>query len=262
MPLNHLSNNAEDKNRTEYEQLNRFKLTLINFPEGKIIKSESPDFLVTTNDKIIGIELTDLYWNSQQAQEETINRRQNISSQQAQETICKKITSEAQSLHLAQNLANVLVTVRFSHNLSSKDIGCLSKQLVELVSRNMPKPGDNYNEENSDTLPEEIKRVTVSRLSDSKESFFNAPLSEFLPELEENHISSALARKEPKVEEYRKRCAEIWLLTNFDTVPSSLATIFDFKEEVLQKTYPSKFDRVFLFDNARKKIYELDLITT
>lgn len=49
----------EQKSAEEWGLLEKFRELLADFPKGKVIKSESPDFIVSLNPKRnIGIELT------------------------------------------------------------------------------------------------------------------------------------------------------------------------------------------------------------
>ncbi len=51
-----------DKKNTERDILNKFSMSYTDFPKGRIISSESPDFIIKSNKKTsLGIELMQLF---------------------------------------------------------------------------------------------------------------------------------------------------------------------------------------------------------
>jgi len=67
-------------------------------------------------------------------------------------------------------------------------------------------------------------------------------------------IQSALDEKESKVSEYRKTCQTVWLLIVADR--NFFSSTFSFEPNLLQMTFQSSFDRVFLLDEPQNSIYE------
>jgi len=76
----------------------------------------------------------------------------------------------------------------------------------------------------------------------------------FLFPREAFRIQAALDEKEAKVSEYRKTCQAMWLLITADRNYSS--STFSFEPNLLQMTFQSSFDRVFLLDEPQNSVYE------
>jgi len=71
---------------------------------------------------------------------------------------------------------------------------------------------------------------------------------------EASRIQAALDEKESKVSEYRKTCQSVWLLIIADR--NFFSSTFSFEPNLLQMTFHSSFDRVFLLDEPQNSIYE------
>lgn len=242
------------KKQVERWQLDRFIEAFHSFPRGSIEESEEPDFIVDSTERLIGIELTDLYWESPEAGV----------PQQAQESLRFRIVQAAQSLYGARGLPNLHVSIHFnpSYIPKKRDVQRLAAAIDKLVSNNVPAPGQSYNEsydwENRGYFPEEIYQVGSWNLPGAQGPFFTSPSAAFVPTLESDDIVRALSSKESKLSRYRLRCKEVWLLINFDG--GQLSTFFEHDEKVVQQSYLSGFDRVFLLRHVGNKLHELKLL--
>lgn len=247
---------VKSKKDIERWQLDRFASICPTFPAGPIISSEEPDFIVVTKKRKIGIELTDLYW-------QTINSEL---PRQSQETLWSRIVNVAERDYSKSGLTPLYVTVTFNQksSLKKKDVERISTGVFDVVIRNVPLPGQNsveeYDWDNRMYFPEEIARISVCNIKSMTESFFCVSSTAFIPTLSSEDISRIMSSKESKLEQYMNACDEVWLLVNYDCTPFS--TFFKIDESVISLAYDSGFNRVFFMGHQTPKIYELNIRRT
>lgn len=71
-------------------------------------------------------------------------------------------------------------------------------------------------------------------------------------------IQKCINSKEIKAENYRKHCAEVWLL--IVATGAGLSSMFDSRnEDFAQEIYSSSFDKVFLLDGFHNRVYPLNV---
>lgn len=68
-------------------------------------------------------------------------------------------------------------------------------------------------------------------------------------------IQTTLKEKEPKISDYRKYCENLWLLIIAHR--DFLSSQFSPNPTLLQQTFASSFDRVFILDETRSSVFEI-----
>ncbi len=241
------------KKNIEKWSLERFKNSIDDFPEGEIEPGEGPDFIVRGTDRTIGIELTDLYRKSSAGR----------TSEQAIESMRKLLVSCAQKIYEAKNLPPVIASF-YLHNeiqIKKSEINNFSRELAHLVAENCPDPNsrceipDGWDDMRK--LPNGLTLVSINRLDVLTKSQFRAPSATWVATLEQRDIEAAIVSKDLKYKSYKTKCDEVWLIISADT--ESMATWFELDVKILNKTYSSEFDRVFLVQQFRKKSFEIQL---
>lgn len=241
------------KKEIERWQLDRFISFFPSFPKGPISASEEPDLIIHTESCRLGIELTDLYWEP----------AKNEVPRQAQESLWMRIAKAAKTAYSVLELAPLHVSIHFNqqHVLNKADVERLANAITDLVAKNVPPSGhcwsEEYDWENRDYFPEEITEISVWNLEGLDESIFTSPTAAFVPILTKDDIQRALLRKEAKLNQYRTRCNEAWLLINYDG--GRLSTLFEHNEEAVQYAYKSNFDRIFLVGLGLGVVHELNV---
>lgn len=185
------------------------------------------------------------------------------SPQQAQESLRFRIAETAQCLYENGGHPNLYASIHFNpqYVLKKSEVQRLSKLIADVLVKNVPSIGQSYGEEydwiNRDYFPEEIMSISAYNFPSARQSRFYSPSAAFVPTIEEKDIRRVLLHKANKLARYRKRCNEVWLLIN--CVVGQLSSFFKHEEAVLQLSYQSHFDRVFLCRHMEHKIHELFL---
>ncbi len=123
------------KKARERAYLQRFRQNFADFPEGEVVSSERPDFLIKAWSRWIGIELTEYY-----IQEPHEDRG---SPMQAQEGTEDKVLRTASEQHQSKGLPPVVVqTLWHPHQaLDRRRILEMAADLADLVQENLPETG-------------------------------------------------------------------------------------------------------------------------
>lgn len=244
---------AASKKDIELWRLERFKSFITDFPNGRLVPTEEPDFLVHCENRVIGIELTDLYRETPRGKV----------PQQASEAMRNRVVARAKEIYADRNQPPVLVSFFLDDRVHIKKIEVeqIAMELADLVSDNIPEV-NSIVEVPSDwqyirKLPSILHKISVRRLDVVTKTFFSAPGATWLVSVGREDIERALASKEAKLTAYRTRCDEAWLVINADIEPMS--TWFNFDSASLQERFTSAFDRVFVVRHFVGKAHELGI---
>ncbi len=237
----------------ELAHLKHFKQVFPGFPPGRIETHESPDFLIDGACRTIGVEHTEVYHPVPP----------DGYSPQAQDHWAQKIVSRTSELWKKAAGFPLLVQVSFhprSH-LSRKNVEALAQEIVSVIGETKIQPGKSLTlkrvSRQQITLPTEVSRLYLQRPTRATKQGDRWCCSSagFVPELTEQHIQAKIDGKEKKLEKYRGRCSEIWLLMVADNLrfPNSV----ELTESALNNRYTTQFDRVFFFWDSDRRWREL-----
>ena len=218
------------------------------FPPGKLIDSESPDFLVATPEGVIGIEVTKIHHANE--------RRQ-------QESECRSLVDAACRLYESESTIPLEVKVHFggSTQFNKRNRDKFARILANLILTNMPQPDSGIILENSWENPSlftyEIAGLSIIRLSAFRRNFWSVPSAGFFQEDFAPKIEAIIATKEHAISTYRTDCIARWLLIAAEG--NSASTFFDPSTKTLQHSYRSSFDRIFFLEPFRQKVWEFNV---
>lgn len=235
----------------EQWQVERFKKSCREFPQGGIVPNEEPDFPIEEYGVMFGIELTGLY----RADSDNGLRRQ------ASESLRKQIVDRAQSIYEQAGDPELWVSVHFSAyaNLSKSRISDLADRLVKIVTAaNVGVDGNVSIEADWDRpedFPQEIGSIDIRRLEILTRGFWTVPDAAFVPDCSLAEIQQVMEKKNKRVASYRSKCHVIWLVIVVDGF--ALSSTMNIPDEVREHLYRSDFNRVFIFENAAERSFEL-----
>ncbi len=237
----------------ERAYLQRFRENLADFPEGEIVPSEHPDFLIKTQPRWIGIELTEY------VQEPHEDRG---SPMRAQERTEDKVLLTASQQHQSNGLPPVAVHVLWHPHqaLGRRRIQELAAALADLVQRHLPETGHNVTIRRRRhpawrSLPQEVAYLSVDRRINFSKNSWTFVRGGWVPTLTPPQLQKLMQNKEAKVPSYRQQCREVWLLIVARGFEPS--TFGDLGPEVEGYRFDSGFDRVFFLHHFDGFVKEL-----
>jgi hypothetical protein len=240
------------KNKKYYERLHllRFKKAFEDFPEGKIIDCESPDFIIDNGDRKICIEVTKIY-------------KSNSSSgppMQAIESTCRKIAEAASIICGERPIPPLTVSIHFIHDSQILDVrrDDLSKKIADFVCQNIPQPDTYLSFDHifgDPNYPEHIHAITIGRFSVLTKHHFNVPTAGWVQEDFSVELQNAIDLKNKKLSQYNNNCTEHWLLIISDG--ASPSTFFESSGDTRNNVFKSDFDRTFYMEAFSRTLWEM-----
>ena len=173
----------EDRNkRQEVIYLQRFRENFAHFPEGEVVPFEHPDFLIKTQSRKIGIELTEYHV---QEPDEGWG-----SPMRAREGTEDKALRTASAQYQSKGLPAVAVHVHWnSHQVfSSRRVQELAADLADLVQGNLPEPGHEAAIRHRHhpawrSLPQEVTSLSIDRRKNFSKNSWTSVRGSFVPTL-------------------------------------------------------------------------------
>ena len=229
-----------------------FKSAYKGFPAGTILADENqerPDIVVATSQGKIGIEITSLH-------NDKLKRA---------ESECEKAVLESRRIYERNNLPKLYVSVHIGgeNSFNKKNRGKFAAAIAKLVAANVPSVVERYIELENDfnnpaQFPYEIDSIYIFRHSWTEENRWSAPSAGLYRENFVNELQSVISEKDSKLSGYARDCKEQWLLVVAEN--SGPSTFFDPSEKTINHCYKSSFNKVFLLELFRVKLFELKLI--
>jgi len=242
-----------DQKEFEFNILRDFLEALLGKQNYHVNLGERPDFVLVINNKKIGIEVTHLFHKSP---EKGFPLRQ-------RESTWEKIIHKAKIELDAKKDVPVFVAIHFFQDKlpAKKDVPILVLSIVECVQKNIPSKSASKKISNRqfgerNLLSRYVRRIDITR-NDFVKNFFTAPRFGASQKIGPDMIWAAISKKGRNVPEYYNKCDIVWLLISYQR--AGLSSVFKIKPETLSLKYQSPFDKVFLFDSFRKRIYELNI---
>ena len=262
------NSNQAKRDRREWTIMNLFASSYNLFPIGTIIKSECPDFILQTEKKRIGIELTELKYERNDTQ---FNMR-------AHEDFLSSIMLGAQDLFERVCQFKLVVDVHFADTLGPSTLlepGAqegilirqgLSESIFRIVEDNLPEStGKKYIVDRTSkygdlNLPLMIESVHITNVTGRMdEALWYASISTRVKPISVESISQRIKDKDGKLPKYDCSCNEQWLviIQNSFLMSSSFDPVA--AQRALSHHYKSKFNRVFVFERSEAKVTPLNI---
>jgi hypothetical protein len=238
----------------EFTHIEHFKEICPFFLDGEIECTEEPDFIVHSQDYILGIEHTEMFQPGSS----------NGTSLQAQDNLSQRVVNKANDLYFKHNSQPLLVQIFFNHRVMivKKNVNHLAEAVVRLISMTPIEPGNliiiKRTTENSECFPKEIVMLRIYAHPNGKENKWCSSSPGRIPEITPEYLQEKIDQKEQKLDNYKSKCSELWLLIVADDlrIPSTV----DITESASTHKYTTRFNRVFFFWNSTRRYIELQLI--
>jgi hypothetical protein len=240
----------EEKKIIEEKLIMRlFIKAYVDFPKGKIIKSESPDFVLRTGPKFnTGIELTRLHSNNSLNDE-------NGEELKKENLLINEIRKGF------EGLSKLKIYIKFFFNGALWDMGDIpmysgfvSLYLIKLLEGYENNKAQFFKLE--EHLPEIFESIYFVVDPHFKNSCWDIGRPFLVYDLNRQLIENSIRNKEEKLTLYRKkRFDAYWLI--LATMKINPVKNFNVFNKLENWTFPSTFHKVFLFDVFENKAFEL-----
>jgi hypothetical protein len=210
---------------------------IIDLPSGPVDEPEPPDFLLISNGRRLGIELTDFYLPPSPGER----------PHQEQQSLKDRIVEIAERIHSEAAGPALYVSVCFDPHspLAKTDIQPLAHMLAESVlhypvPRSIKDPAVEFP---WGYPPKGISAILVHGSVDGKDRLWDTDAGGWVASITPGHVAkyvTAKARREPLA---RSRCDELWLVIVNDPFLVRAAPA-EFIDEAREVTYEGPFDRL------------------
>jgi len=240
--------------RQHRKQIELFRFELFRKRTGAVPVGEvsqphlpEPDICVTGQDCVIGVELTELVTNKRE---------------RAQESEQEGVVAAAQRHYECKGLPCLGADFYWKDgaNVSKTQPRDLAPFLAQLVASHVPGIGKEVILDPSWEATEHFRhplfdRIWLNRVVEYDKNLWGIPRSWSVPQMVPGVVQLRIDAKNGRPAQYRVNYSQRWLLITSDGgVPSSG---FDLTSHVLEHTYKSTFDRVFLAVFMMGGIHEL-----
>lgn len=241
------------KEAFERNSVELLKERIGDFPQGAIRmgRPPQPDCLIGEAPFITGIEVTRLH-------HEGHNGGRPPREQEAERTA---LVVEAQGIYEREGLHPLEVHISFSDVTAFTKYNRMdyARKLAALVSCNVITGQaivtitNNYADASS--FPWEIDYLSIASHPVLTRNHWSVVTSGFITEDFRDRLQQEISKKDRKLEGYRMDCDRVWLLIVSEN--NSPSTAFDPSPATIDHLYTASFERLFLLDQFRGRVYEL-----
>ena len=261
---------ADDSIKKKREQL-QLKLfceyfSEINGAKFSILKNDPPDGEIQIGDKKISIELTQIFWDTDK---DGFNKK-------AQESTADIIMDLAEKKYNDLGLTPLQVNVSFvdkyglekygdTSRLNSSDKEKLSdyivKKVIECSSISEDKMFEvpQYDDYGKRLLDAKIESIYITRYSFIDENCWSADGGGIIPSITIDKINEAVSKKNADLKGYNHLYDQSWLVIVEDWIGISGYFSFRNAEDVIDNSFETEFDRVFILRRKERKVIELKI---
>lgn len=223
-----------DKKRERY-YFEILRQALPDLASGEAIEFESPDFILMTDSRRIGFELTTFHFPPPPGER----------PYQEQQSLKEHIVTVAERLHAAAGGSALYVGVYFSQNdvLTKAAIQPLGRAIADAVLRApMPRSMSEPVELRFGAVPQGVSGIQIHPSVDGVDKLWHEDAGGWVADITSAQVSKVIESKSRMETTARRHCDELWLVIVHDEFSRSAPAAIT--AEALSKHYRGSFDRV------------------
>mgnify|MGYP006280057259 CR=1 FL=1 len=223
------------------------------FPQGKLIKSESPDFILRSSRKSnTGIEMTRLHENGNHH-----TGTDNKSNQRMGDLL-----EEARKIFEQQNRTNLYLKCFFNHEKlpDKSEINFLARFLAVYIEKSIAEMDlkKYFQIDINSRLPDAIDNLHIIHHPAAEVSLWDYGRTYLLYDLQKEMLEENIRKKEEKLVLYRKnRFDQYWLV--LVTMKLNTMKNFNIFNKLDEWSFQTAFDRILLYELFEQRAYQLNL---
>jgi hypothetical protein len=215
--------------------------------KGDFVHDDSPDFLVTCDGSVLGIEITGIYCTDK------INGK----TLREHEVIKERIVYRACERAKEVGLPPLHVGVIFTGNIQNKRETYLTNFLFEIVKNIYPESGRHISLDFESGIPDDFWAILISNIPSSKKHVWNSTEAGCVETSFSEQIQQIIDSKAKKISQYLTKCEKCWLIIAALGVSGS--NFYEIDEDMEKVCYNSPFEKVFFMEAFNKSLKELNL---
>lgn len=228
---------------TERFQLDRFLEIFPDTPIGQIKKTTHPDFVISTGERVIGVELTQLF---------KADRNSSFQPRQI-EAFRERIVQQARKIYISDSNIPLEVGVLFSGKVL-KDVQGTAMGLVNAIKNIASGSGaSRIVRADEMDMPPEFSIIKFDKVASHAHCSWNIIQFGWTQDLDKCAIQTAISKKNRRITEYQNGADEIWLLLVMDQI--YLSSSFKVPTPIITHTYKSAFSKTLLFSCIDKRYW-------
>jgi hypothetical protein len=242
-----------EKKQLEILLMHYFRECYPGFPKGRMVPSESPDFILTLKSRNnLGIELTRL---------NPLNAKEPDDAELLKNKSQERVIESAKTLFEGTSPLKLFVKFLFSEhkNIAEEQALSMSVQLANIVRQAVAgkKPQTFFRESvAADVLPNGLAAMLIVSHPELQVSFWERSNNLGVSEDVVADIRQAILKKDEKLRHYQKqRLNFYWLLITTDRLRG--VKNYNLPNKILNHTFHSRFQHVFLFDLIKSDVFQL-----
>jgi hypothetical protein len=226
----------------------------------RIVPGESPDFLIDLEGRTVGIELTELFIRNNKP--EAYPKPSEESLLKKIESSADRIMSRAREIYFSASNIPVLSTVVISDRitLDKKKGDQIAKLIADQIQRMSLQNSQNVKwrsldeEDKEHPLFESVYFIHTERVPELRFAHWTVVKAGLVATLTPEYLQAEIDKKAKKINTYRKKAEEIWLLIVAD--PTQLSQKFSVPTEFPISSISSPFTRTFYYGYAAEDVIE------
>ncbi len=242
-----------EKKQLELLLMHYFRDRNPDFPKGKLMLSESPDFILKLKTKNrIGIELTRL---------NPINARLPDSNEIEQKKIRERIIESAKSIFSVSSPYKLFAKFLFSDNIPLEEERelAVTARVTNAIRKavQFKKPNDFfYITIGSETLPAGIESILIVNHPELEVHIWERSNNLGISDDVVGDIREAIHKKDEKLRIYQKQSLNFyWLVIVADRLRG--VRNYNLHDRIMNHDFHSRFQQVYLFDLIKSKVFQL-----
>jgi len=237
----------------EMEQyiIQEFREYYKHFPNGELIQDEKPDFTIINGDKVIGIEIAEVFQDSHVLDKGSQLKKQEVIEDKFEKTLLKAIEKYTNK--------NIAIGVDFNtfHSFAINEIDSLVQECLPHTFEFILNNNEGFIRITNHPfmfrfpLPKQVNSIWIEILSPDIPSFNTQSQGGTESNLQLKHIEPTLLKHQKAKVKY-KLCDEYWLLIREGNYYAG-----SFSDVEIETPIESTFDKVFLLRSRKQKVVAL-----
>ena len=217
---------------------------------GDLTATESPDFVLVHEARVLGVELTRFVY----------SRREGEPIPEEQAGLRQRLLAWARDEYAQTSATKLRVGVVFKPDLvlSAARTRDLATRLASWLSANMRGAPEMVQRRWTESIPAEFASVYATVVPSAANAHWYPAEAGWATSADAQAVAGVVAAKEGRIPEYRTRCEEIARLIVFDGAPR-WSRILHAPDDPPGFSVPSAFDFVYCLDIFEKRLVEIPL---